>query len=59
MLIFSYMMQLHEGQTDEACGSSKKKAVAETGGWKVGEGWGNIVYKSTFAFFVFKGLINP
>jgi hypothetical protein len=52
------MVQLHEGQTDEACGSSKKEAVSETGGWEVGEGWGSIVEKSTFTFFVFQGLIN-
>jgi hypothetical protein len=52
------MMQLYEGQTGEACGSSKKEAVSEIGGWEVREGWGSIVEKSTFTFFVFKGLIN-
>jgi hypothetical protein len=52
------MMQLHERQTGEACGSSKKEFVSETCGWEVGEGWGSIVEIDTFTFFIFKELIN-
>jgi hypothetical protein len=52
------MMQLHERQMGESCGSSKKEFVSETGGWEVGEGWGSIVEKNTFTFFVFKELIT-